>query len=108
MDGRRVKNIESLPAYKDALARGRTPIAEEEDLSDMDRDNEYTMLALRLNEGISLKAPLPSGESFEAVHKEAVEKNMKSGLLSVVGDRLVLTEKGRDLANRVELDFFRL
>ena len=108
MDGRRVKNIESLPTYKEALASGRVPIAEEEDLSELDRDNEYTMLALRLNEGISLKAPLPSGESFEAVHKEAMEKNMKSGLLTVIDDRLVLTEKGRDLANRVELDFFRL
>ena len=108
MDGRRVKNIESLPAYKDALASGRAPVAEEERLSDLDRDNEYTMLGLRLNEGISLKALLPSGESFEAVHKEAMEKNIKSGLLIVIDDRLVLTEKGRDLANQVELDFFRL
>ena len=108
MDGRRVKNIESLSAYKDALAQGRAPMGEEEHLSDIDRDNEYTMLGLRLNEGISLKAPLPSGESFEAVHREAMEKNIKSGLLAVIDDRLVLTNRGRDLANQVELDFFRL
>ena len=108
LSGRRYRNVQNLSSYKKALCENRAPIAEEEHLSELDRDNEYTMLALRLNEGISLKAPLPSGESFEAVHKEAMEKNMKSGLLTVIDDRLVLTEKGRDLANRVELDFFRL
>ena len=108
LSGRRYRNVQNLSSYKKALCENRAPIAEKERLSDMDRDNEYTMLALRLNEGISIKAPLPSGESFEAVHKEAMEKNMKSGLLAVIDDRLVLTEKGRDLANRVELDFFRL
>lgn len=108
MDGRRVKNIESLPAYKDALARGRTPIAEEEHLSELDKDNEYTMLGLRLNEGIPLDAILPSGERFMDVHKEAIEKNRKNGLLVVKEGRMVLTGKGRDLANRVEVDFFRL
>ena len=108
LNGRRYRNVQNLSSYKEALHENRAPIAEEEHLSDLDRDNEYTMLGLRLNEGISIKAPLPSGESFEAVHKEAMEKNMKSGLLAVIDDRLVLTEKGRDLANRVELDFFRL
>lgn len=106
--GRRYRNVQSLSAYKKILGEGCVPIEEEEALSAVDRDNEYTMLGLRLNEGIAMDAILPSGEVFIDVHKEAIEKNIKSGLIAVKDGRLVLTEKGRDLANRVEVDFFRL
>ena len=108
LNARRYRNVENLSSYNEALREGRAPIEEEEVLSPMDRDNEYTMLGLRLNEGIPLDAPLPSGERFKDVHREAMEKNLKSGLIIVKDNRLVLTDKGRDLANRVEVDFFRL
>ena len=108
LNGRRYRNVQNLSAYNEALREGRAPIEEEEVLSPMDRDNEYTMLGLRLNEGISLDAPLPSGERFKDVHREAMEKNIKGGLIAVKDNRLVLTDKGRDLANRVEVEFFRL
>lgn len=108
LKGRRYRNVQNLSAYNEALREGRAPIEEEEMLSPMDRDNEYTMLGLRLNEGISLDAPLPSGERFKDVHREAMEKNIKGGLIAVKDNRLVLTDRGRDLANRVEVDFFRL
>lgn len=108
LNGRRYRNVQNLSAYNEALREGRAPIEEEEVLSTMDRDNEYTMLGLRLNEGIPLDAPLPSGERFKDVYREAMEKNIKGGLIAVKDNRLVLTDKGRDLANRVEVDFFRL
>ena len=108
LKGRRYRNVQNLSAYNEALREGRAPIEEEEMLSPMDRDNEYTMLGLRLNEGISLDAPLPSGERFKDVHRGAMEKNIKGGLIAVKDNRLVLTDRGRDLANRVEVDFFRL
>lgn len=106
--GRRYRNVQNLSAYKKILGEGCVPIEEEEALSAVDRDNEYTMLGLRLNEGIAMDAPLPSGEEFKDVHKEAIEKNLKNGLLAIKEGRLVLTYRGRDLANRVEVDFFRL
>ena len=108
LNGRRYRNVQNLSTYKEALREGHAPIAEEEVLSPVDRDNEYTMLGLRLNEGIFMDAILPSGEAFKDVHRKAIEKNLKSGLLAVKEGRLALTDKGRDLANRVEVDFFRL
>lgn len=108
LNGRRYRNVQNLSTYKEALREGHAPIAEEEVLSRVDRDNEYTMLGLRLNEGFLMDAILPSGEVFKDVHRKAIEKNVKSGLVAVKDDRLALTDKGRDLANRVELDFFRL
>ena len=108
LNGRRYRNVENLSSYKEALRENRAPIEEEEMLSPMDRDNEYTMLGLRLNEGIPMDAILPSGERFMDVHREAMEKNIKGGRIAVKDNRLVLTDKGRDLANRVEVDFFRL
>lgn len=108
LNGRRYRNVENPSSYKEALRENRAPIEEEEMLSPMDRDNEYTMLGLRLNEGIPMDAVLSSGERFKDVHRAAIEKNVKSGLIIVKDDRLSLTHKGRDLANRVEVDFFRL
>ena len=108
LKGRRYRNVQNLSAYNEALHRGAPPVAEEEVLSTVDRDNEYTMVGLRLNEGIAMDAPLPSGEEFKDVHKEAIEKNLKNGLLTITNGRVALTRKGRDLANRVEVDFFRL
>ena len=108
LNGRRYKNVQNLSTYKEALREGRAPIEEEEVLSDVDRDNEYTMLGLRLNDGIFMDAPLPSGEVFKDVHRKAIEKNVNGGLLAVKEGRVALTGKGRDLANRVEVDFFRL
>lgn len=108
LNGRRYRNVQNLSTYKEALREGRAPIEEEEVLSDVDRDNEYTMLGLRLNEGIPLDAILPSGQRFMDVHREAIEKNVNGGLLAVKEGRVALTRKGRDLANRVEVDFFRL
>lgn len=108
LKGRRYRNVQNLSAYNEALREGRAPIEEEEMLSPMDQDNEYTMLGLRLNEGIPMDAILPSGERFMDVHREAMEKNIKGGLIAVKDNRLVLTDRGRDLANRVEVDFFRL
>ena len=108
LNGRRYRNVQNLSAYNEALREGCAPIEEEEMLSPVDRDNEYTMLGLRLNEGIPMDAILPSGERFMDVHRAAIEKNIKGGLIAVKDNRLVLTDKGRDLANRVEVDFFRL
>lgn len=108
LKGRRYRNVQNLSAYNEALREGCAPIEEEEMLSPVDRDNEYTMLGLRLNEGIPMDAILPSGERFMDVHRAAIEKNIKGGLIAVKDNRLVLTDKGRDLANRVEVDFFRL
>ena len=106
--GRRYRNVQNLSSYKEALREGRAPIEEEEVLLPVDQDNEYTMLGLRLNKGIPLDAILPSGERFMDVHREAMEKNLKNGLLTITNGRVALTKKGRDLANRVEVDFFRL
>lgn len=106
--GRRYRNVQNLSAYDEALCEGHAPIEEEEVLTPVDQDNEYTMLGLRLNEGIPFDTILPSGQRFKDVHREAIEKNVNDGLLAITNGRVALTNKGRDLANRVEVDFFRL
>lgn len=108
LNQRRYSNVRNTADYEAMLAQEEAPIAEEEMLSPLDRDNEYTMLGLRLNEGIPLYGTLPSGGEFQAVYKDAIDKNKAEGLLHIEREHVVLTEKGRDLANRVELDFFRL
>lgn len=46
-------------------------------------------------------------ENFLKIYEQEIEKNLKSGLIILDDDNLKLTEKGRDLSNQVELDFFK-
>ena len=66
------------------------------------------MLGIRLNEGIDLNEELPSGILFIERYDNAVKRNVERGLLRIFGNRIVLTDRGRDLSNQVEVDFFQL
>lgn len=104
----RYVNTIDFNLYRVQVRENKRPIAKRELLSPIDRDNEMTMLGLRLNRGIALNTELPSGGKFQEVYKEEINKNIDDGLLYIKNHHVILTTKGRDLANRVELDFFRL
>lgn len=104
----RYRNARDFTRYAEMIAAGRFPVCEYETLDALDRDNEYMMLGIRLNEGIPLDEPIPSGESFAHHYKEEIKRNLDAGLVEIEERRLRLTPMGRDLSNRVEVDFFRL
>ena len=66
------------------------------------------MMGLRLNSGVDLdEFNEKFNENFLKIYEQEIEKNLKSGLIILDDDNLKLTEKGRDLSNQVELDFFK-
>jgi oxygen-independent coproporphyrinogen-3 oxidase len=84
-NGRRWWNVRTPERYTDAVRDGRAPEAGSESLDDATRAEEAFALALRTRRG----APVAP-----AAHQTVAELDA-AGLLERVGDRIVLTRRGR-------------
>ncbi|MDD7353417.1 MAG: radical SAM family heme chaperone HemW [Peptoniphilaceae bacterium] len=104
----RYRNFSDFKNYYNSIDKNNLPIEFSEKLSENDRINEYIMLGLRLNSGININE---FNEKFQKdflkVYESEIEKNITLGLINFSENKIYLTEKGRDLSNQVELDFFR-
>ena len=89
-------NVKHPAAYAAALAAGRSPGKGREVLDDEAKRVEQVLLQLRLADGLPL-AVLDAGGRAQA----AVER--ADGLLELAGDRAVLTDHGRLLADGIAL-----
>ncbi|MGZ6734455.1 MAG: radical SAM family heme chaperone HemW [Nocardioides sp.] len=90
-------NVKHPAAYADRIHAGVSPAHGRETLSDEDRRVERVMLELRLQEGMRLDALDEDGRA-------AVPEQVERGLVTVSGDRIVLTDAGRLLADGVVRD----
>jgi putative oxygen-independent coproporphyrinogen III oxidase len=86
-------NVKRPAEYARRLADGVVPQAGREELGEPERRLERVMLGLRLREGLALDA---AGQRASAELADA-------GLIDLVGDRAVLTDQGRLVADRVTL-----
>ena len=76
-------------------------------LSDMDRRNEFLMLNLRLlNDGLALPALVAGFGQQPAEFEQAWLQQVAAGNLKQAGDRLLLTDQGLALADRVLASLF--
>lgn len=104
----RYTNFYDFKDYYEALEKNKSPIVFSEKLSKTDRMNEFVMMGLRLNSGVDIEEfDEKFNENFLKIYEQEIEKNLKSNLIILDDDNLKLTEKGRDLSNQVELDFFK-
>lgn len=87
-------NVKHPARYAALLSEGRSPEAGREVLTADDRQLERIMLELRLAEGLPLDALDADGEREAHVA-------VADGLLTLAGDRAVLTARGRLLADAV-------
>ncbi|MFV8050838.1 radical SAM family heme chaperone HemW [Mycobacterium sp. 48b] len=90
-------NVKHPNAYAQALAEERLPIADFEELDARDRHVEEVMLRVRVREGL----PVALLDSEELVRAETL---CDEGLLLRQRDALVLTDRGRLLADGVVRD----
>ncbi|MFR2891418.1 radical SAM family heme chaperone HemW [Peptoniphilus grossensis] len=104
----RYRNFSDFKNYYEALDKGEKPIEFSETLTKTDRTNEFIMMGLRLRSGIDLgEFKERFEEDFVKTYESEIEKNIKLGLIEKKDNKIYLTERGRDLSNQVELDFFR-
>ena len=87
-------NVKHPNAYAQALAEGRLPVADFEQLDDRASHTEDVMLRLRLRRGLAVG-------SLSDRERERAQIAVDDGLLEVEADRLVLTDRGRLLADAV-------
>jgi oxygen-independent coproporphyrinogen-3 oxidase len=90
-------NVKHPNAYAQSLAEGMLPIADSEELDATDRHTEDVMLRLRLRQGLPLSV-LTAAEADRAAVAVA------DGLAERRAERLVLTDRGRLLADAVVRD----
>ncbi|WP_099250429.1 radical SAM family heme chaperone HemW [Mycobacterium sp. shizuoka-1] len=90
-------NVKHPSAYAELLADGQVPVADFERLDARARHVENVLLQIRLRSGLPAAA-LTDSELWRA------EAAVARGLLSRSGDRLVLTGRGRLLADAVVRD----
>lgn len=87
-------NVKHPAAYADRLGAGVSPAHARETLSAQDRRVERVLLELRLREGLAL-------DVLDDAGRAAAPDQVERGLVTVQGDRLVLTDAGRLLADGV-------
>jgi coproporphyrinogen III oxidase-like Fe-S oxidoreductase len=95
VDGLRWRNSPKLGPYQGALAAGRQPPRELEELDHYTRRVERLMLALRLDEPVALE------EVEEAVDVDSLARLVALGLVETTGRGLRLTRRGRFLGGGV-------
>nr|WP_231976778.1 radical SAM family heme chaperone HemW [Mycobacterium sp. E740] len=97
VDGVRWWNTKHPNAYAQSLADSRLPVADYERLDEATMHIEDVMLRVRLRDG------LPVGALTESERQRA-DRIVADGLLTRAADRLVLTGRGRLLADAVVRD----
>lgn len=95
-------NVANNSQYMQALAKGGLPF-EKEVLTPAQQLNEYIMISLRTAKGIDLGRV--TAQEGQLLQKRS-EKYINSGLMEVIGERLVLTKQGRLLADGIAADLF--
>lgn len=103
IEGERRKNFSNLKYYYEALDRKELPYRVEYVLDLSDKMSEYSFLNIRTKDGISLEKfnERFNREFFDVFN---LEKHYDSGLIKIEKGHVVLTEKGMDLSNLVEVD----
>lgn len=106
-------NVSNNTKYINALLVDELP-SEKEQLSEINRFNEYIMTGLRTIWGVSFqKIEKEFGAMYLQDLKKSAERHIKSGLLEVElrsfsGKVLVTTKKGKFLADGIASDLFKI
>ena len=97
VDSTRWWNVKHPNAYAEALTAGALPVADFEQLDTDTSHVEDVMLRVRLRSGLPVSV-------LSAAEVDHAARAVTDGLLSAAGERLVLTDRGRLLADAVVRD----
>lgn len=102
----RYHNEINLTEYIEQMARGEDVRRDIERLVEAEAMEEFMILGLRMMKGISrAEFGRRFGRPLETVYGSALRKLKDSGLISIDGDTVTLTELGIDVSNQVFVEF---
>ncbi|MBI4444910.1 MAG: radical SAM family heme chaperone HemW [Acidobacteria bacterium] len=106
LEGRRWSNTGNMHSYIEGAMNGGVPRMREERLTGLAALAEEIMLGLRTREGIRMDL---LGHKYQvdlaSVFRQALDRLRSAGAVSCEGDRMLLTRRGKLLANEVCLQF---
>lgn len=104
--GKRFNNILSLDRYSEAILNNKNIIENVDKIDYNEQISEFIILGLRLLDGINLSEFRQKFKKdiFELFGGK-IKKLLKKDLLSIEGDKLMLTTSGLDFANQVFVEF---
>ena len=103
--GRRWKLVDDPTAYAEGIGGGALPIAFEELSTSAERMMERYMMGLRLSEGVDLKRAARDLGIGVVMQSASLRASLQSrDLLTVSGDRLRTTPRGRSVLNSILLE----
>lgn len=110
VDGVRRKNTENINEYIKYVAERKCLqpdfYCEEEILTEWDMLSEFFILGLRMNRGVSVdEFNEKFGKDVFEVYNITLDKHLRHELLELRNNRIVLTERGRDICNYIMRDF---
>jgi oxygen-independent coproporphyrinogen III oxidase len=98
----RWSNTRNVHEYLEKIAGGHSPVVSREELDDEDRQSEALFLRLRLKDGIDLQAHRKRfGVSVVDRYRDELERLREAGLIELSGENIVISRKGKVLANEV-------
>jgi oxygen-independent coproporphyrinogen III oxidase len=98
----RWSNTRNIHDYLEKVEGGHSPVSEREELDDEDRQSEALFLGLRLRDGVDLQAHRRRfGVSVVDRYRDELERLRGAGLIEVSDENIVISRKGKVLANEV-------
>ena len=102
----RTSNVANVEIYIKKIRAGQNVSQVEEIVTTNAAMEEFCFLGLRMTEGIDAKIFREKfGKNIFDVYGKILEKNLKSGLLEIDGDKIFLTSRGMKVGNIVFADF---
>ena len=107
--GKRFFNYSDFKSYGLALGKNKLPIQGEESIDHLTSIVEYIIMGLRLIDGIDKEEYKNIfGQDIDQRYANVISKNKERGLIKESNSHIYLTEKGLDLGNLVEFDFYNI
>jgi len=102
-DGRRRwSNTRNIHEYLEKIESGQSPVTEQIELDDDDRQSENLFLRLRLKDGVDLgEHRRRFGVNALERYREEIERLREAGLIELNENRLKISRAGKVLANEV-------
>jgi oxygen-independent coproporphyrinogen III oxidase len=98
----RWSNTRNIHDYLERVEGGYSPVSSREALNDEDRQSEALFLHLRLKDGVDLQAHRRRfGVSVVERYRDELERLREAGLIELSNENLVISRKGKVLANEV-------
>jgi oxygen-independent coproporphyrinogen-3 oxidase len=99
-------NVAHNQQYIDAIRSGQIPM-EKEELTPVQRINEYIMTRLRTSEGLCLTTMKTEwGAEWLPTWIQSAQKYVDNGKMVIMEDRMILTRSGRLFADGIAADLF--